>query len=322
VPSNINIQNNVNSLSLATAMGGGLGSDDYQIATNSAPSMQFTNYLSFNRNEGVKDGQTYTFTTQFALGTITFTIQISLTGTFSSSNYWIQLTVDNGNSSTSTGAISDVGNTSLNASNDGGALAVGLLDGETLYYSVSVTRFLNGSYDDVTITISPVNQVCNANLPLPPYTEATHIPLLDVWGEGRIVTDSMTTGFTQAYNLNNAGQLITNGPDDGEPVPNLVPVSSQNSPVFPLPDGIVAFETLMGAPIIAQTATEMVRVLNPQTGVVILYDPNPADLGVWEANMGNLVAKPTDTLHAPFDQISITPALVYGFPNVTDHDEL
>ncbi|MDP9520071.1 hypothetical protein [Pseudomonas putida] len=45
------------------------------------------------------------------------------------------------------------------------------------------------------------------------------LQILDVWGEGRIVQRvngrHLVTGFTNAYNLNKAGQLISNGPFTG-----------------------------------------------------------------------------------------------------------
>lgn len=158
---------------------------------------------------------------------------------------------------------------------------------------------------------------------LPAYTTATSIALLDVWGEGRIVTtDRIVSGFTQAYNLNKQGQRVSNGPNEGQPIPNWVPVAEYENPQFPLPDACVSYLTLMGSPISAGTVREMLRVLNPTNGVVILYDPNPADQATFQANMGNLIRKPDDPINTPFNEITFAPAVVYGFPGVDDKDEL
>jgi len=148
------------------------------------------------------------------------------------------------------------------------------------------------------------------------------IDLLDVWGEGRINERGFITGFVQAYNLNKSTQKISNGPDRGKDIPNLVPVYDYDNPVFPIKDGVVKYITLMGAPITEGTAREMYRVLNKKNGVVMLYDPDEQQRKNFEKHMGKLVYKPHDPLNKPFNEISIHPVYIYGFPQVRDHDEL
>jgi hypothetical protein len=121
------------------------------------------------------------------------------------------------------------------------------------------------------------------NTPSEDYRMLDVLPILDVWGEGRIDYlqggGRMTTGFSEAYNLNMKSgphvQKVSNGPDRGRPIPNLVPVEDYEHPVFPLPDNSVLFITLMNAPISRATAAEMLRVLRRHEGHVLLYDPDP-----------------------------------------------
>lgn len=152
------------------------------------------------------------------------------------------------------------------------------------------------------------------------------VPLLDVWGEGRIVEGADITGFYQAQNLNHVEQPVSNGPDKGQAIPSLVPVASFDAPQFPIADGMVSYITLMGSKIIPTVAKEMYRVLNKTNGVVILYDLEPKHVRVFEENKGNLILKPQDPLNWPFYEISFgprqRPTLIYGFPGVQDHDEL
>jgi hypothetical protein len=158
---------------------------------------------------------------------------------------------------------------------------------------------------------------------LPFGSTAGEISLLDVWGEGRIVMpDGFTTGFVQARNLNKIGQMVSNGASRFAEIPNLVPVTDYDNPVFPIADGTVDYVTLMGAPIVPGVATEMYRVLNKTNGVVLLYNPSDPDRRNFEANMGRLVYKPDDPLNPPFDQPTPRPVYIYGFPGVVDHDEL
>ena len=149
------------------------------------------------------------------------------------------------------------------------------------------------------------------------------IELLDVWGEGRIVTsDGMITGFLQAKNLNEWNQKISNGPNEKFDIPNLIPVDNYENPKFPIGDGLVSYITLMGAPITKGTAQEMYRVLDKKCGVVMLYNPSEEHITIFEENKGKLIYKPKDPLNHPFDQPTIRPVRIYGFPEVNDKDEL
>lgn len=164
---------------------------------------------------------------------------------------------------------------------------------------------------------------CNS---LPDAKEAMKISLLDVWGEGRIVAnEKVITGFTQAYNLNMGTQKISNGPDTGFDIPNLVPVNSYQSPLFPIWNGVVDYITLMGAPITKDTAREMLRVLNPKTGVVMLFAPDSPAVTTFERECpANLIYKQGDPIGHPFNQVKVGNGTVrvYGFQNVNDKDEL
>ncbi|MCE3116169.1 DUF2612 domain-containing protein [Enterobacter sp. ASE] len=137
--------------------------------------------------------------------------------------------------------------------------------------------------------------------------------ILDVWGEGRIVTDEgMVTGFDEALNINMYNQKISNGPDAGKDIPNLSPVYDYDYPIFSLEDASYRFITLMGAPISTGTAMEMCRVFDsePEKGVIYLYDPTPADLerfiAVAENNFIVYEGRySVDELEAPFNEITM-----------------
>ncbi|MEZ5402380.1 MAG: hypothetical protein R2729_22085 [Bryobacteraceae bacterium] len=156
MPSNINIQNWVNGLKLNTTVGGGLESSAYSINATSAPPDRLVNYLTFNRQQGITNKKTFTFNTSFELGDIHFVIAISLTGTPTSSNYWIELSATGPDTTgqiatEKTGRVSTVKSVSFN-------LLQPILGGQTLNYTATLRRFLNGDYDDVTITIEPTTQ--------------------------------------------------------------------------------------------------------------------------------------------------------------------
>ena len=147
--------------------------------------------------------------------------------------------------------------------------------------------------------------------------------LLDVWGEGRIIDNRMITGFGDAYNLNKVTQKVSNGPNKGKDIPNLVPVYDYDNPVFPIGDDLVNYITLMGAPITEGTAREMYRVLNKQKGVIILYgleDTKSTDKGYidnFEKYKGKLEYKPNKSLDPRFNQITLKFARIYEFPKVS-----
>ena len=157
---------------------------------------------------------------------------------------------------------------------------------------------------------------------------------IDVWGEGRIVTDEgIVTGFQEAMNLNMFGHEPVSGPNKDLPIPNLIPIYDCYNPHFNLDDGEISYITVMGSPIFAATAQEMYRVLNKDKGVVILYGypDNDSSLNTFILNKGNLELKPSDPLNSPFDEPNPQDhqggpipgsRRVYGFPGVVDKDEL
>lgn len=149
------------------------------------------------------------------------------------------------------------------------------------------------------------------------------LQILDVWGEGRIVQRAeganLITGFHNAYNLNKAGQRISNGPFAGGPIPNLILVYEYDAPKFPIDDHSVPHVTLMGAPITHTVAEEMCRVL-AGLGKVYLYDPNETDRRLFEAvayahGLQPLGRFDPAALEPPFNEITLLAAYVYRAPS-------
>lgn len=137
VPSNINIQNNLqDGYSVATSVAPALSTDYWGIDSNSAIAGQLTQILWMDRNEGIKNGDTWVFTSSLTIAGVAVELQEKLTGTFASSDIWIQITAG----SKSTGW--DSSNTSLQFTGN---------DNNT--YEINGVFFLNGSYDDVTYTL-------------------------------------------------------------------------------------------------------------------------------------------------------------------------
>ncbi|KHL74983.1 hypothetical protein PpSQ1_07570 [Pseudomonas putida] len=148
------------------------------------------------------------------------------------------------------------------------------------------------------------------------------LQILDVWGEGRIVQrvdgGDLITGFLNAYNLNKAGQLISNGRFAGGHIPHLVLVYEYDAPDFPLDDHSVPHVTLMGAPITHRVAEEMCRVV-ARPGKVYLYDPNETDRKMFEAVAFAQGLQPLGRfepaeLAPPFNEITLLAAYVYSTP--------
>ncbi|MBK5007414.1 hypothetical protein IAE33_004123 [Pseudomonas sp. S60] len=148
------------------------------------------------------------------------------------------------------------------------------------------------------------------------------LQILDVWGEGRIVQrvqgKDLTTGFLNAYNLNKAGQRISNGLFAGKPIPNLILVYEYDAPRFPIDDHSVPHVTLMGAPITHAVAEEMCRVV-ARPGKIYLYDPNETDRRMFEAVAFTLGLQPMGRyapaeLAPPFNEITLLAAYVYRAP--------
>jgi len=152
-----------------------------------------------------------------------------------------------------------------------------------------------------------------------PYVYTT-IGLLDVWGEGYINDHGQITGFKNSQNLNKYNQKVSNGPNRGKPIPNLIPVDDWDSPKFPIADGMISNLTLMGAPINVDTAKEMYRVLDKTDGVVLLYDLEEASIDTFESNMGQLMYQPNAPLNPPYNTPTLRPVRIYGFSAITDHN--
>lgn len=137
------------------------------------------------------------------------------------------------------------------------------------------------------------------------------IPLLDVWGEGRIEAQQIVTGFDEALNLNLNSQFVSNGVNRGCAIPNLVPVTDWDEPDFPINHECVQNITLMGAPITGRVSYEMCRVLKLD-GRIYLYDPNENDLKTFETIASQQVEKiDTPDLPSPFNQINCGQVHVY-----------
>lgn len=315
MPSNINFYNRVNDLTFSHSESGDLDSSAYGYGGSTIAALGNERpYLWFNRNDDITDGKTFTFTITFKLGSLEYTIFISLTGTALSSNFSITVSAkDQYGQTGTTNAIDSVSTTSF-------GMYIGLIDGQSLNFELIVHRFLNGTYDDVDIILSPSGQSDNQNILLPDYKTLYEVPLLDVWGEGRLTCDGIITGFTDSYNLNK--RAIPSSCNE-DPIPNLIKVDSY-TPVFPLDDNSVKYITIMGSPLVSEVAKEMYRVLDKASGVVILYDIDEAGVAAFEANMGRLEYKPDDPLDRPFNQIKLhNPGYrIYGFPGVHDKDEL
>ena len=132
---------------------------------------------------------------------------------------------------------------------------------------------------------------------------------MDVWGEGRISAYGIITGFDDNIcgNLNHQDQKISNGPNTGQDIPNLIPVQNYSNHEFDIRDNVVYNITVMGAPINTKTAQEMLRVLKYSgNSKIILYGFDRKDRNTFEsiASSHNLVYDPYYPLSDPFTQIS------------------
>ena len=142
--------------------------------------------------------------------------------------------------------------------------------------------------------------------------------ILDIWGEGRIESHGLVTGFKNVDNLNHINQTISNGTNAFQPIPNLIPVSDYDNPQFPLDDDSYSFLTLMGAPITPGTAEEMFRVLK-EGGHIYLYEADQSMIDTLESTASRLeigltlnTAFVTPTrLISPFNEIKMTDVMTY-----------
>jgi len=98
--------------------------------------------------------------------------------------------------------------------------------------------------------------------------------ILDFWGEGRTTCNGVSTGFTNSYNVNYQFQVVSPGADDaGKKIPNRIPTQSHaNSDIaMYVNSNTFRFVTLMSAPINEKAAQEMIRVVQTDSGMIILY---------------------------------------------------
>ncbi len=168
----------------------------------------------------------------------------------------------------------------------------------------------NARGDNATVNFDLRVSPDNVNYPLPPgtYRELDWIPILDVWGEGRIITqENLITGFSNAFNLNHENQKISNGPNKGKEIPNLIPVSDYNNPTFPIKDNVVDFITLMGAPVVKKVVQEMCRVFNKDLvknpyGLMIFYGISQEEIDIVRKNIPyNMVEISGQRIFPPFN---------------------
>lgn len=139
MPSNINIDNQLSTLSAPTTVVPYLSPLYWGVSATTAPGGTTTQMLWMDRDEGITDGKTWMFTTSLTVQGVSISLQESLTGTKTSSTLLIQISAG----SQTTGWQSN--DTSLQFTGN---------DGKT--YSVDGHFFLDGTYDDVTYTLKEV----------------------------------------------------------------------------------------------------------------------------------------------------------------------
>ncbi|XP_047999167.1 uncharacterized protein LOC125236417 [Leguminivora glycinivorella] len=106
-----------------------------------------------------------------------------------------------------------------------------------------------------------------------PLSSTNLIDHVDYWGEGKIESDAGVSGFANCYNVNHQYQLVSNGPDRNRKIPNRVPVVSYtncNTASY-IKDNSVKLVTLMGAPINKSCAQDIARMINFETGTIIIF---------------------------------------------------
>ncbi|MFO0589289.1 MAG: hypothetical protein U0441_17255 [Polyangiaceae bacterium] len=139
MPSNINIDNQGPSIAqISTSVSPILSSSYWGVAATSAPAEQTTKILWMDRDEGITRGDTWVFTSSFTFQGVAIQLLEALTGTATASTLKIQIVAGSQN----TGFQSN--DTGLTFKDGGGAT-----------WKINGHFFLNGSYDDVTYTISP-----------------------------------------------------------------------------------------------------------------------------------------------------------------------
>lgn len=142
--------------------------------------------------------------------------------------------------------------------------------------------------------------------------------ILDFWGEGRIASGGLITGFPGAYNVNHQFQLVSNGADRKKKIPNRIPtIDYQTVSVKKyVSDGTFDIITLMGAPIINTTAVEIARIISGNShSQVVTYGFSESDESITklkrELDTKKLIILADYILPHPLDEITITPALAF-----------
>lgn len=119
------------------------------------------------------------------------------------------------------------------------------------------------------------------NKRLPDYNKQ-NIYLLDIWGEGRVEqrVSSLDTvrGFPNAYNLNREGNRVFVGGNIGKrEIPNFIKVSNYEVGLDgKVPENSVKIMTSMNSKIIPKMANDMLRSLDQEAGIILLYSTNKA----------------------------------------------
>jgi hypothetical protein len=97
--------------------------------------------------------------------------------------------------------------------------------------------------------------------------------ILDFWGEGRIIASEVITGFTDAYNVNQENQKVSNGKNVGLAIPNRIPVRSYNNVDTSalIANDTFTYVTTMGSDIIAAAAKEMHRIVRKNNEARVIF---------------------------------------------------
>jgi hypothetical protein len=147
--------------------------------------------------------------------------------------------------------------------------------------------------------------------------------IVDFWGEGRIVAQGLVTGFRNAYNINHQFQLVSNGADKDCKIPNRIPTIDYTKVSVEkyVPDSSVDIITLMGAPIPAQTAAEMARMISRQShSVIVIYgfEESSRDITNLEVELDSIgfVLSPLYELNSQLREVTLSPALAFCLAGV------
>lgn len=146
-------------------------------------------------------------------------------------------------------------------------------------------------------------------VPLEGDNTSVKIKIVDYWGEGRINDTDIITGFTESYNINHQYQVVSNGADKGSRIPNRIPVKDYESLDTKnyIKNDFADYVTVMGSPVTKSCADDIVRILNKNNGVVILYGLDGDNLtnAITALRKIGFYSLIKDKLEAPFDQIKL-----------------